>query len=85
MMYEFTLNQLLLIQKSVASVFAVAVNDDNAPAMVVEELVNALGKLNEILDNRSKENTEFISIVNKSLNELDKYGEQIIKETENKK
>lgn len=84
-MYDFDIRELMLIHSSLVAVANLATEDNSAPQGLLEATQSTIKKIENVVEQRVMNDNNFAELVEASLLDVDKYGEQLIKEeTENK-
>jgi hypothetical protein len=83
-MYDFDIRELMLIHSSLVAVANLATEDDSAPQGLLEATQSTIKKIENVVEQRVMNDNNFAELVEASLLDVDKYGQQLINETENK-
>lgn len=85
LLYEFDIQELMLIHQSLTAVLQLASHDESAPNGLVEATQSTINKIESIVEQRIANDNNFTELVVASLSDVENYSKEVIKqETENK-
>lgn len=84
LLLDFEMKELAIIHASLLATANVVSQDESAPEGLAESAINTLNKLQQVIELRFKNESDFTSLVESSLTDLQQQSTAIINETENK-
>lgn len=76
-LYDFEIQELILIHASLVATTQLAQQDESAPIGLLDTALNTVRKITEVIELRCNEYAEFNSLANSSLNDLDNELDQL--------
>lgn len=83
LLLDFEMKELAIIHASLLATANVVSQDESAPEGLAESAINTLNKLQQVIELRFKNESDFTSLVESSLTDLQQQSTAIINETEN--
>lgn len=80
LLYDFDIEELMLIHSSLTAVLRLASDDDSAPNGLLEATQSTINKIESIVEQRITNDNEFAELVVASLLDVENYSKEVIKQ-----